>query len=48
MNRTPILPPIPWRPEPITPLPDVFESNSETSWALFDAAQRAQDQQEQS
>jgi hypothetical protein len=56
MNRcTPILPPIPWRPDPITPLPEVFESNSDTSWALFDAAwqewklisaQHAQDQQE--
>lgn len=30
---------------PITPLPDVFESNSEAAWACFDAAQRAQDNQ---
>lgn len=43
------LPPIEWVPTrlpPITPLPEVFESNSEAVWALFDSAQRAQDQQE--
>jgi len=38
---TPMLPSIPWVPIPITPLPDVFEDNSETTWRLVDAAVRS-------
>lgn len=41
--REPMLPPIPWAHAPVTPLPDVIESNSDAAWALFDAAQRAHD-----
>ena len=29
--------------EPITPLPWVYESNTEATWRLFDAAMRMQD-----
>lgn len=43
MNRVPTLPPIPWQLVPITPLPDVTESNSAEVWALFESAQRALD-----
>lgn len=49
MTRVPTLPPIEWTPTrlpPITPLPEVAESSSESAWALFDSAQQAQDQQE--
>lgn len=41
---TPTLPPIPWQPLPITPLPEVFEDNSEFVWRLFDQAVRATDE----
>jgi hypothetical protein len=39
------LPSLPWVPPPITPLPDLFEDNSEFVWHLFDAAVRALDKQ---
>lgn len=38
------LPPIPWQRIPITPLPDVFEDDSEFVWRLYDQAVRAQDE----
>lgn len=41
--RDAMLPPIPWYHVPITPLPEVIESNSDAAWGLFDAAQRALD-----
>ena len=41
---TPTLPPIPWQPMPITPLPEVTESNSEFVWKLYDQAVRAMDE----
>lgn len=41
--RDPPLPPIPWSHAPVTPLPEVIESNSDAAWELFDAAQRARD-----
>lgn len=31
------------RMEPLAPLPEVIESNSDEAWELFDAAQRARD-----
>lgn len=37
------LPPIPWIPLPITPLPEVTEDNSEFVWRLFDQAVREMD-----
>jgi len=43
--NTPTLPPIPWLPLPITPLPEVTEDNSEFVWRLFDQAVRAMDEQ---
>lgn len=33
---------IPYTREPITPLPEVYEGNSEADWLLYDAAQVAQ------
>lgn len=41
--RVPSLPPIPWQHVPITPLPEVIESNTDSAWARFDAAQQEQD-----
>jgi hypothetical protein len=41
---TPTLPPIPWKPVPITPLPEVFEDGTPTGWSLWDAAVREMDE----
>ena len=40
MSRTtPVdLPPIPWRPVPVTPLPEVYEGNTDFDWQLWDTA----------
>jgi hypothetical protein len=40
---TPTLPPIPWQPLPITPLPEVFIDDTPTGWALWDASIRVLD-----
>lgn len=45
MLAAPVLPPIPWQPIPMTPLPEVFIDDTETGWALWDAAVRALDRQ---
>ena len=34
---------IPWARVPVTPLPDVWESNSDFAWMEFDEAVRTQD-----
>ena len=34
---------IPWARVPVTPLPDVWESNSDFAWMEFDEAVSAQD-----
>jgi hypothetical protein len=41
--NTPTLPPIPWKPLPITPLPDVFIDDTPSAWCIWDAAVRAMD-----
>lgn len=42
----PDLAPLDWHPVLRTPLPDVWESDSEMAWIEYDNAQRAQDTKE--
>jgi hypothetical protein len=41
---TPTQPPIPWKPLPITPLPEVFFDDTPMAWRLWDEAVRAMDE----
>lgn len=44
MTPAPTLPPIPWQPISLIPLPEVFEDDSPHAWASWDAAVRAMEQ----
>ncbi len=41
MTPTPSLPPIPWQPIPLTPLPEVFIDDTPAAWLIWDAAVHA-------
>lgn len=45
MMPAPSLPPIPWQPIPLTPLPEVFIDDSPQAWAVWDACVRQIEQQ---